>query len=506
MASHYFGAILLNVTSLQLAIVNLKTHQDVTRVTSNVALGENIYSHEPIPYSTVMEAADALKGFLQQLKDYDVTHFKLWGSNALSTAVNANLVADQLFVRTGMHVHWLSTGEEAYYRNIAVAEQTNGYLYFNKKPTVLLSLTSGNTNVSLFKHGQYEFSRNMKLGPLRIEDVLHDLQATAPNPVEVLADYINHVVEDFSRFMAFKDKKHRVVLIGAGPVNQFFMAPQEELQEISVKKFSQFAKMVRESSDQYLMDYLKLDDQRVQMVLPETLLIARLLEFVEADSITLTRANVLDGLLINATLKRAKRRPYLKQVITAATNFSDRYRVDPAHRDIVTGFALHLFDQLKPIHQLPERDRLLLHVAALDHDVGEFIDDDEHYVHSEYILSQVELIGLSTEEIQTIASVSRYHSSQTPTNHPEAFNLLPPKKRIEIAKLAAILRIADALDDDGLQKIKKISVSIQDPKLIITAESDDEIALNRWVFNSKAKFFSEVYGLIPVLKQRRLHK
>ena len=73
-----------------------------------------------------------------------------------------------------------------------------------------------------------------------------------------------------------------------------------------------------------------------------------------------------------------------------------------------------------------------------------------------------------------------------------------------VAKLAAILRLADALDDSGKQKIQKISVSLKKDSLVITASSSHNLALEKWAFNHKAKLFEEVFGIKPVLKQRRI--
>ena len=110
MADTYFGAILVNVTSMELSIVNLKTGQQAEHVKSTVAIGENIYNHEDIELQTVADASEALRGFLQIIKDYGVTHYKVWGSQALSAAPNADFIADQLYVRTGLRLNWIALG------------------------------------------------------------------------------------------------------------------------------------------------------------------------------------------------------------------------------------------------------------------------------------------------------------------------------------------------------------------------------------------------------------
>jgi exopolyphosphatase/guanosine-5'-triphosphate,3'-diphosphate pyrophosphatase len=183
-------------------------------------------------------------------------------------------------------------------------------------------------------------------------------------------------------------------------------------------------------------------------------------------------------------------------------NLANHYNVEPIHRDIVTKFALHLFNQLKPLHRLGKREAVLLEVASILHDVGNYISVHSHYIHSEYIIRHSDIIGLSQEEKEIVAAIAKYHSVTTPSADLSHFNQISTENRRLISKLAAILRLADALDDDRQQKIKKISVSIKNHHVIISAYSKDSLAYENWIFNSKSQFFQETYGLKPILKQK----
>jgi len=45
-------------------------------------------------------------------------------------------------------------------------------------------------------------------------------------------------------------------------------------------------------------------------------------------------------------------------------------------------------------------------------------------------------------------------------------------------------------------------VSIKNHHVIISAYSNDSLAYENWIFNSKSQFFQETYGLKPILKQK----
>ena len=176
--------------------------------------------------------------------------------------------------------------------------------------------------------------------------------------------------------------------------------------------------------------------------------------------------------------------------------------LNQCHREIVLTFATQLFDRLKKVHHLTARDRLLLMVAALVHDVGSFINSQKHYQYSEDILTGVDFYGVSTVEQRMIAAIARYHSAETPDSALRTVADFSPQQRLRIAKLAALLRLADALDDSRLQKITQLTVSIGENQITITAQTLADLQLEIFVFTQKARFFEAVFGLPIVLKRK----
>ena len=74
---------------------------------------------------------------------------------------------------------------------------------------------------------------------------------------------------------------------------------------------------------------------------------------------------------------------------------------------------------------------------------------------------------------------------------------------ILIAKLTAILSLANAMDRSHNKKFAGASMAVKDGKLVITANCPETIILERASFENRAEFFEEIFGLQPVLKHRR---
>ena len=73
---------------------------------------------------------------------------------------------------------------------------------------------------------------------------------------------------------------------------------------------------------------------------------------------------------------------------------------------------------------------------------------------------------------------------------------------IKAAKLNAILRLAISMDKSHRQKFRNITAELRDDKLIITGRTLYDITLEQGIFRKCSDFFEEVYGIIPVLKQK----
>ena len=142
-----------------------------------------------------------------------------------------------------------------------------------------------------------------------------------------------------------------------------------------------------------------------------------------------------------------------RRVLAACARLGRRYQFDEAHGTLVQNLAGQLFDDLRDVHAMGDRDRLLLRAAAMLHDVGDFVRYDGHHKHSYYLILHSDIMGLTPDERAIVANVARYHRKSTPDpSHPN-FRDLDKDARGKVRGLAAILRIADALDREHLGKV-----------------------------------------------------
>ena len=142
---------------------------------------------------------------------------------------------------------------------------------------------------------------------------------------------------------------------------------------------------------------------------------------------------------------------------------------------------------------------MMLEVAALLHDIGMFVRASSHQIHGHYIVSNSEIFGLHKEEMDIIAGVIRYHRKDLPSSSDISYIALQREERILLLKMAAILRVADALDRGHSQQIKTISPERKNETLILQVEGNRDLSLELIGLEEKADLFQNVFGYKVIL-------
>ena len=73
-----------------------------------------------------------------------------------------------------------------------------------------------------------------------------------------------------------------------------------------------------------------------------------------------------------------------------------------------------------------------------------------------------------------------------------------------VAKLMAILKIANAMDRSHKQKFKNIKAALKDKELLITIETEESMILEKGLFSSYADSLEEVFSVMPKIKEKRV--
>jgi exopolyphosphatase/guanosine-5'-triphosphate,3'-diphosphate pyrophosphatase len=149
-----------------------------------------------------------------------------------------------------------------------------------------------------------------------------------------------------------------------------------------------------------------------------------------------------------------------------------RFVADNAHGRHVAKLALSLFDATALLLGLGAGARELLDYAGLLHDIGHAIDHDRHNRHSYYLIKNAELLGFDQEEVDIIALAARSHRKQGGQLDSTELRGLSATQRRTVRGLAAILRVADALDRSHFGVVKSLKTHYSPGRLILEINAD----------------------------------
>lgn len=220
-----------------------------------------------------------------------------------------------------------------------------------------------------------------------------------------------------------------------------------------------------------------MDKSRVDMIVHGVAVIKVLMEKAGLKRFTICDKALREGMVYDfmeknrKTLKIEAEQPDVRR--RSVVTLLSKYPILKSHSEQTARLSLLLFDTLKKVHRLGESDRELLEFAALLHDIGYQISFHRHHKHSFYLILNSDLFGFSQKEQELIAWVSRFHRRAFGKNDRD-FKRIPASDQSRIYKLAAILRLADALDHSHFSLVKNLSAKagVKQVQLILDAGKD----------------------------------
>ncbi|WP_241433557.1 hypothetical protein [Listeria floridensis] len=212
--SKFFAAITVGSQNVILKIMDIRKQELLEYVKAEVSIGTDIYNGGKIEARTVQQVAEALRGFVQLLKEYGVEDYRAVTVSSVQEASNADYIKEQIRIQTGLWLEGISNGMERFLHNQAAAWRTPDFSTLIQEGTMLIDIGTGSIQLTVYDEGNFMFSRNIKLGPLRVRELLAKLKGETSNFKDLLEDYIFSKIRDYAQFAPKNvDYKH-FILIG----------------------------------------------------------------------------------------------------------------------------------------------------------------------------------------------------------------------------------------------------------------------------------------------------
>jgi exopolyphosphatase/guanosine-5'-triphosphate,3'-diphosphate pyrophosphatase len=370
---------------------------------------------------------------------------------------------------------------------------------------LVIDIGGGSVELIVGDSRDVHHATSLKLGVLRLLEVSQLSDPITPDQRAKLAEHLHRVLEQamgpvrkigFELLAMTSGTARQVAELVPSPVDA-----KDKLRRVAFKDVYQLEDRLCSLPAAERAKIPGLDPRRVDSIVPGVILVRALLETAHADEYVMCETALREGLVADYA---ARNRPGIALVDEfpdprrrSIVGLMRRCNANVPHAEQVARLALDLFRGTRPLHNLPNSDGELLEFAALLHDIGFHVASSKHHKHAAYLIENAELKGFTTDEIQLLAQVARYHRKATPKDAHEGFGKLSSANKDKVRMLAALLRVADGLDRGYAQVVRSVRVrspekADRNVEVTISAGGDPELEV--WGARRKADLFQEVFG------------
>ena len=276
---------------------------------------------------------------------------------------------------------------------------------------------------------------------------------------------------------------------------------------VDMQTFHGFVDKLKRRNSQEIASALGIPAENTSLLYLSATMIKHMMKVLGAKTLWAPGVSLCDGIAYEYAEKNkllSASHNFEQDILACARDINRRYHSGERSTREREAIALTLFDHMKKVHGLNKRDRLLLQLAAILNECGRYISLTNVGESSYNIVMATEMIGLSHLEREIVANIVKY--STEPFEYYETVGRVTTLDResfLKIAKLTAIIRLADGLDISHREKCDKVRTTLKEDSIIISVESNEDMTLELAMFERNADLFEEVYNIKPVVKQKK---
>ena len=472
-------------------------------------IGKDTFSYGRIQVESIHDTCEILRGFSKLMQDYKVKLYRAVCTSGIREAENREYVLEQIRIRTGLEVEVINNAQERFLMYKAMKDHLTGAQKASDKGILIVDIRSGGVEISVYDEGNLKFTEYIKVGSLRLREILADLERLTLDFPSIMEEFVESRIDFLKTLISERQIMHFIGLGGELRTITRLCADMEEEPGadhfVRKKALARLYTSVHSMTTEQIIQAYGLQKNQAEILLPSVILFNRFLKMTNAEGISAPMVSLRNGMLADIAdelFDTPRKASSLNDVISSVWYIGQKYYIDRVHSQNIEKLALAVFDQTGRYHRLGEKERFYLRVAAILHDVGKYVNLNQHDIHSYNIIRFQDVMGFSDRELNLIANIARYHSEELPQLSHDNYRVLSSRDQIIVSKLAVMLKLAEAMDISHKQKITDIELAASGEELIFKVRADEDILLEEWSFEPHVTFFEEVMGIKPVLKRR----
>jgi exopolyphosphatase/guanosine-5'-triphosphate,3'-diphosphate pyrophosphatase len=506
------AAIDIGSNSIKLLVVDAAASDSfavLAREKDMVRLGQETLRQGKLSPSAIERAVECLKRFRSIAEARGAERIFAAATASVREASNSAQFIKDVQRKTGVAVEILSPIEEGRLIGLAAAQACS-----NSERSILnVDIGGGSTELSLMRDGTPGTLLSVRLGAIGLTEQFISSDPPKAKELKAMKEEIRSALERPARelksehWQSTTGTSGTILAIGTALRLRGLNGGEQEGarpagDEIELAKLSAFNSRTGElnASERRLVPGIS--SQRSEIIIAGGQILEGVMRALGTNSLRTCSWALREGVLIDRLreieIESGPPRPDIEDYrLRGVQAVGRRFGYEEAHALQVARLAERIFDYLSRSNlptNLDRHRRTMLSAAALLHDVGYHIAHDAHHKHSLYLIKNSELTGFSEAERDVIANVARYHRGSDPKERHDNYAALNEADRDTVNSLAAILRVADALDrrhDSRVSDVRCVrSGRIIHIEIISSQNCDREII----AAEQKRDFFEKIFS------------
>lgn len=494
----------IGASSLRMQIAEINTETGAIRnlesYTQAVSVGKDSFNKGYIEKHTIEDCVRVMNIYRAKLDEYQITDpadIRVIATSGVREASNRVAFDDRIFVATGFEIEPFDEAElhrVTYLGILPFIEKQSKYF---SGSSLVFEAGGGTTEILLLDRSDVVFSRTYRLGSLRLRKTIEQYDAPLTQSRPLMENQILQKVEEFRASVDGQSPENFIAMGGdvrfaAHEINQKPVG--EELVELKLRSLAEFTDEILSQSPDHLATKYHMSLPDAKSLGPGLLTQLLFAHELGVKTFLVANVNLRDGLIKEFAMGQRWSDAIQSQIVQSAMRLGRKYQFNESHARHVSALACLLFDQLQWLHKLPIRFRGILQLASLLHEIGYFISSRSKHKHSMYLIRNSEFFGISENDLHLIALVARYHRGAAPLPRHLGISQLGRELRVAVSKLAAILRIAKALDVGHNQRIVAIEALERGKRLELWTGDVADVSMEQLELRQVSGLFGDIFG------------
>lgn len=444
----------------------------------------------------VRHTLETLRRFKSITDGFGVQHLRTIATSAVREAANGQEFCQRVAHEVGLEVQVIQPREEGRLAFLSVARSFD----ISGRQVAVMDIGGGSTEIVLASSGHVDAVYATRLGAVRLTEQFGLDEAASARTLKKATDYVDRRLKKHIGKPPFVP----TAIYGSGGTFTAMAAvlagragDKEPTLRGYVVKRADVRHLLADLAAMPLEKRRKvpgLSPTRADIIVAGLLVIERAMRRLHVNTVTVHTRGVRDGLLLTMIQEAPERAISGEERAAAVEAFARSCGVDIPHAQQVARIAGLLVEQLSDPLGIDPDDRPLIEAAALLANVGYLINYEAHHKHSYHLIVNSELSGFERREVLLLANVARYHRGAAPKQKHKGFAALSPQDQTRVKHMAAILRLALALDRTHRQSVEDVACRVDSGKVEIAVRSRGDAEVDLWSARRKVALFEKAFG------------